>query len=114
MTFIKFLKRFGIVFSFFIISISLVQANVLYEKGFEIIAEKRPNPNNCELRVKIKNRYDNVPQLTFVVNVIDSKGVNVTQIPFIILDIKKNQLYERVYPTGVPCFNISKFEIKLI
>lgn len=101
-------------FSLFLFSNSLVQANVLYEKGFEITAEKKPNPNNCELKVKIKNRYENVSNLFFVVNIINSQGTNVTQIPFIIVDIKKNQLYERMSPTGIPCFNISKFEIKLM
>jgi hypothetical protein len=93
---------------------SLVQAGVLYEKGFEITAEKKGNPNNCEIKVKIKNRYDNVPNLSFIVNIINSKGVNVIQIPFLIVDIKKNQLYERISPTGIPCFDISKLDIKLM
>ncbi len=101
-------------FSFFIFLNSFVQAGVLYEKGFQITAEKKPNPNNCEVKVKIKNQYENVPILSFVVNVINSKGVNVIQLPFLIVDIKKNQLYERIYPTGMPCFDIKKLDIKLM
>ena len=101
-------------FYFFIFLKSFVQSVVLYEKGFEITAEKKPNPNNCEIKVKIKNRYDNIPNLSFIVNIINSKGVNVIQIPFLIVDIKKNQLYERISPTGLPCFDISKLDIKLM
>jgi hypothetical protein len=109
------MKRIILIFFIFIFTTSILKSEVLYEQGFEITVKKLNDFGTpCELEVRFFNRYYDDTSLRLIINLINDKGINIEQIPLLVLGVKKNQKYNRKVSTLKSCSNVKKLDLKLI